>query len=274
MLPSPDREAPGAGSLDRGPISAKTLKMASGWMPCCYVGCSLRNSIDTLDMPSPESPLADHIEALTKHQASAVQLRLNHQQLPPCLSKSCSQLTESTKHDHSPTLQQNITWQMEDHLCPRLVQPQAACLLCLSRLSQEPAITPTTKSHNRVRFSATTKAPKPSHQSPAPTTAAAPARTRARHVDHATQHPAPRPIPAPTPPHHNSLQNHTPRTHDLDKFSANITTTAIPAEAAQVPHQCESSPLYARLMKRYSASTLLNPWSKPINSRRSLPTPR
>ena len=66
--------------------------------------------------------------------------------------------------------------------------------------------------------------------------------------------------------------------HDLAKFSTNITTTAIPAEAlaaeAPAPYQCESSPLYARLMKRYSASALLNPWAKPINSRRSLPTPR
>jgi hypothetical protein len=176
---------------------------------------------------------------------------------------------------------------MEDHLCPRLVQPQAACLLCLSRLSQEPVKQApiTTKSHNRVRFSVTTaKAPKPSHQSPAPTPATVRPRTRARHVDHAAQPAAPRPTPAaaasPTTHHPNSLQNHMPRTHDLAKFSANITTTAISAaeaaEAAPAPLQHGTSPLYARLMKRCSnPGTLLpNPWAKPINSRRSLPTPR
>lgn len=170
---------------------------------------------------------------------------------------------------------------MEDHLCPRIVQPQAACLLCLSRLSQEPAKLPSTKcTTNRVRFTVSpAKAPKPSHrshsQAPTPTT-----RTRTRpRVDHAVQPAAPRPTPAPTmtTPPHNSLQNHMHH-HDLAKFSTNITTTAIPAEAlaaeAPAPHQCESSPLYARLMKRYSASALLNPWAKPINSRRSLPTPR
>ena len=66
-----------------------------------------------------------------------------------------------------------------------------------------------------------------------------------------------------------------PRPHDLDKFSANITTAAISAEAvpASLPHA--NSPLYARIMKRCSNPvTLLNPWAKPINSRRSLPTPR
>jgi hypothetical protein len=169
---------------------------------------------------------------------------------------------------------------MEDHLCPRLVQPQAACLLCLSRLSQEPAKQPSTKSHNRVRFTlSTAKAPKPSPQSPASTPAVRP-RTRARaRVDHAVQPAAPRPTQAPTTAPHNSLQNHTPPLPDLAKFSTNITTTAIPAEAleAQAPLQPENSPLYARLMKRCSnprASALLNPWAKPINSRRSLPTPR
>lgn len=184
-------------------------------------------------------------------------------------------------HPHTAPYHYTNTWQMEDHLCPRIVQPQAACLLCLSRLSQEPAKLPSTKcTTNRVRFTVSpAKAPKPSHrshsQAPTPTTRT---RTRSR-VDHAVQPAAPRPTPAftMTTPPHNSLQNHMHH-HDLAKFSTNITTTAIPAEAlaaeAPAPHQCESSPLYARLMKRYSASALLNPWAKPINSRRSLPTPR
>jgi hypothetical protein len=171
---------------------------------------------------------------------------------------------------------------MEDHLCPRLVQPQAACLLCFSRQSQEPVkqATTTKSHHNRVRFSVTTaKAPKPSHRSPAPAptpAAAAIPRTRAR-VDHTVQPAAPRPTPAaaPTTPHHNSLQNHMPRPHDLAKFSTNITTAAISAEEAPAPLPLDNSPLYARLMKRCSnPGTLLNPWAKPINSRRSLPTPR
>jgi hypothetical protein len=88
---------------------------------------------------------------------------------------------------------------MEDHLCPRLVQPQAACLLCFSRQSQEPVkqATTTKSHHNRVRFSVTTaKAPKPSHRSPAPAptpAAAAIPRTRAR-VDHTVQPARPRQV--------------------------------------------------------------------------------
>lgn len=259
--------------------------MAFGWMPCCVVGCSLRNSIDTADMPSSESLFPDHIETFTKHkhlQRSSDFIASSSHPASPTLAYIQPHPTERTiKQQHSVSLQKNISWQMEDHLCPRIVQPQAACLLCLSRLSQEPAKLPSTKcTTNRVRFTVSpAKAPKPSHrshsQAPTPTTRT---RTRSR-VDHAVQPAAPRPTPAftMTTPPHNSLQNHMHH-HDLAKFSTNITTTAIPAEAlaaeAPAPHQCESSPLYARLMKRYSASALLNPWAKPINSRRSLPTPR
>jgi hypothetical protein len=258
--------------------------MAFGWMPCCVVGCSMRNSIDTADKPSSTYLFAQHIETITKHkhlQRSSDFIASSSHLASPTFAYIQPHPTEATiKQQHRPlSLQKNISWQMEDHLCPRIVQPQAACLLCLSRLSQEPVKQPTTRcTTNRVRFTVSpAKAPKPSHrshsQAPTPSTRT---RTRSR-VDHAVQPAAPRPTPAPTmtTPPHNSLQNHMPH-HDLVKFSTNITTTAIPAEAleAPAPHQCESSPLYARLMKRYSASALLNPWAKPINSRRSLPTPR
>ena len=242
----------------------------------------MRNSIDTADMPSSESLFPDHIETFTKHkhlQRSSDFIASSSHPASPTLAYIQPHPTERTiKQQHSVSLQKNISWQMEDHLCPRIVQPQAACLLCLSRLSQEPAKLPSTKcTTNRVRFTVSpAKAPKPSHrshsQAPTPTTRT---RTRSR-VDHAVQPAAPRPTPAftMTTPPHNSLQNHMHH-HDLAKFSTNITTTAISAEAAPAPLPLETSPLYARLMKRCSnPGTLLNPWAKPINSRRSLPTPR
>jgi hypothetical protein len=268
--------------------------MAFVWMPCCVVGCCLRNSIDTADMPSSKSLFADHIETFNQHKHLQCSSDFTADSLHPARSTFAHiqpYPTESTnkQQQHPLALQEKFTWQMEDHLCPRIVQPQAACLLCLSRLSQEPVKQPIarcTTTTNRVRFTvATAKAPKtPSRHSRSqaaaqtPRTTAARTRTRSR-VDHAVQPAAPRPTPATTTPPHNSLQNHMSHP-DLAKFSANITTTAIPAEAleaAQAPLPHEPSPLYARLMKRYSASSasaLLNPWAKPINSRRSLPTPR
>jgi hypothetical protein len=252
--------------------------MAFGWMPCCVVGCLSRNSIDTSDMPSSRSLFPrPHRDTHQPSNTCSAALTSSISILPcssdsRCIPNRFDQTTTTTLTPYPTT----ITWQMEDHLCPRLVQPQAACLLCLSRLSQEPVKQATTKSHNRVRFSVTTaKAPKPSHRSPAPTPAARP-RTRAR-VDHTVQPAAPRPTPAaPTTHHHNSLRDHMPRPHDLDKFSANITTAAISAEAVPAPLPHANSPLYARIMRRCSnpVTLLPNPWAKPINSRRSLPTPR
>jgi len=73
-------------------------------------------------------------------------------------------------------------------------------------------------------------------------------------------------LPTPTPPQ-NTIQ-HTPHAHDLHKFAANITSTALPTQAS---HPCETCPLYTRLIKRYSG---VAPLLRPINSWRDLPTRR
>lgn len=145
---------------------------------------------------------------------------------------------------------------MEDHLCPRLVQPQAACLTCLAR-PQPLAKSQAPRCSNRMNTTSTTeRASKRSRPSQAPT------------------QPTPRPkyavqpatLPAQTS-HRNTIQ-HLPRAHDLDKFAANITSTALQQPTA-TPHPCEPCPLYTRLMKRYSGAA---PLLRPINSWRDLPT--
>lgn len=150
---------------------------------------------------------------------------------------------------------------MEDHLCPRLVQPQAACLTCLAR--PQPLAKPQApRCYNRMTTtttsSTTERASKRSRPSQAPT------------------QPTPRPnyavqpatLPAPPTSHRNTIQ-HLPRAHDLDKFAANITSTELQATAT--PHPCEPCPLYTRLLKRYSGAA---PLLRPINSWRDLPTTR
>ena len=150
---------------------------------------------------------------------------------------------------------------MEDHLCPRLTQPQAACLTCLAR--PQPLAKPQApRCYNRMNtISATERASKRSRPSQAP--------TQPTPRPHPNNNYAPAWAPAQLPiPHNRNTLQHMPQAHDLDKFAANITSTALPATAS--PHPCETCPLYTRLMKRYSGAA--GPLLRPINSWRDLPT--
>ena len=156
---------------------------------------------------------------------------------------------------------------MEDHLCPRLVQPQAACLTCLAR--PQPLAKPhAPRCYNRMTTTTTTsssteRASKRSPPSPAPTQP-----TPTPRPNHAPVQPATLPPTLPTS-HRNTLQ-HLPRAHDLDKFAANITSTELPQPTASPLHPCEPFPVYTRLLKRYSSGA--SPLLRPINSWRDLPT--
>jgi hypothetical protein len=145
---------------------------------------------------------------------------------------------------------------MEDHLCPRLVQPSAACLSCLAR--PQPLAKPQApRCYKRMTISKTERASKRSRQSQAPT-----AVQTAPRANYAVQ---PATLPLPTPPQ-NTIQQHMPHVRDLDKFAGTITSTALPTPAS---HLSETCPLYTRLMKRYSGAA---PLLRPINSWRDLPT--
>jgi hypothetical protein len=153
---------------------------------------------------------------------------------------------------------------MEDHLCPRLTLPQAACLSCLAR--PQPLAKPQApRCYNLMNtISPTGRASKRSRRSQAPTqTAPAP------RPNYAVQ---PATLPLPTPPQ-NTIQQHVPRVHNSDKFAGssssnnNITSTALPTP---VSHPCEPCHLlYTRLMRRYTG---VDPLLRPINSWRDLPT--
>lgn len=180
-----------------------------------------------------------------------------HQFIHDCqlLSTRCPTLRTKRPSNILLQPQTTYTWPMEDHLCPRLVQPKAACLSCLSRPQpQKQSKGQRTPCSNRINTLSTNKAQELSHQSQVP------AKTTLR-TNYAVQPPSqPSHLPQNTIRHIHDL--------DLDKSSVNIASTAI---AVPVHHPCETCPLYARLMKRYTA---IAPWSTPINSRRALPMRR
>lgn len=157
-------------------------------------------------------------------------------------------------------LQSFIIWHMEDHLCPRLAQPQAACLSCLAR----PQPLARSKAQgaryycNHTNTVSTEQVSKPSLPSQAPTQPA----LRTNYVVQAS-------AVRPTPMARNAIR-HMSHTPDLEHFSCNITSTA-PAPAS---HQCETSHLYTRLMQRYTGSPSTGSRHRPtlINSWRDLPT--
>lgn len=160
---------------------------------------------------------------------------INLQLIPDIIDQVPSQLLSS------------IVWQMEDHLCPRKEFPHAPCLACISRSQMsEPARPRSNRCHNRMNTIATDKSHNPSHRPQVPS------KTTARE-DLSVKPPHYR-----TKSHQNSLPQQ-PRTFD---FTGNSVSTP-------VPHPCETCPFYAKLVKRYTA---VAPWSRPINSRRSLPT--
>jgi hypothetical protein len=139
---------------------------------------------------------------------------------------------------------------MEDHLCPRLVQPQAACLSCLAR--PQPLAKPQAPCYyNRINTISTKRVSKRSRQLQTLT-------YTAPRPNYAVQ---PATLPSPSP--QNTIQ-HFLHNYDLDEFSSNITSITLPTS---VSHPCETCPLYTRLMKRYTGFT---PLLTPINSWRDL----
>ena len=185
--------------------------------------------------------------------------------VPECLSGSII-------HPHTAPYHYTNTWQMEDHLCPRLVQPSAACLTCLAR--PQPLAKPQAPRCYYTRTTTTSSTARASKRSPP---SQAPTQPTPRPTSAAQPATLPLPLPRPTsPPHRNTLQ-HMPRTHDLDKFAVvNITTTELPPLQDQPQASpllpSETSRLYERLMKRYSGGVA--PLLRPINSWRDLPTTR
>lgn len=148
---------------------------------------------------------------------------------------------------------------MEDHLCPRIVQPQAACLTCLARPQPLPK-RQAPRCYNRMTTtSATARASKRSPPSQAP--------IQPTPLPNYAVQPATMPLPIQTP-YRNTLQ-HIPQTRDLDKFASTITSTVLPTPTASPPHPCEPCRLYTRLLHRYSG---VAPLLRPISSWRDLPT--
>jgi hypothetical protein len=135
----------------------------------------------------------------------------------------------------------SLTWPMEDHLCPRLVQPQAACLSCLA--SPRPlSKLRTTRCYDRISTIDRALKLSPPSQAQRPLI-----------------HPALRPRPPPPSTQtHNTIQHLSPPRCSSPISSSNTTTSTRPA----LP---PTSPLYTRLMNRYTNKNI--PWSRPINSR-------
>lgn len=150
-------------------------------------------------------------------------------------------LIEVTKRRIHCRFQISNSWQMEDHLCPRLVQPQAACLSCLSRPQAQ--ADQCTRCINPTRTISTDSVLRLSHLLQAPT------KTVYR-TNYAVQ-----PVSRNAPRIQQVVQ-HAPQTHDLDSFSGStieLSTAISTAIPALLPHTCQTRPLYARWMKRYTA---------------------
>jgi hypothetical protein len=175
------------------------------------------------------------------------------------LAHALGRVTEQ-KHLHK--LRFFIPWPMEDHLCPRLVQPQAACLSCLAR--PQPLPKPPTRGARCSTRTTTTSATEPASKLSRLSQAAPPKTKPTLRSNYVVQRSA-----HTTPTRHNTMR-HLPPTHDLnlDTFSATLSSAALPAP---VSRPCETCPLYSRILKRYAGNL---PWAKPINSWRDLPRTR